>query len=95
MSNVYARHALGIASGGPTVALQLNGPAAWALPGGSNLATLSTSAGDLRMTSAGGGGLAVQALTGAVGVGVTAPTAGYGLDVSGSVNVRGGVRAAS
>ena len=74
MSNAIVRHRIAAAQGGPTFAMQLTGPAAWAAPGGSNVASLVTSAGDLRL----------QASTGRVGVGM-APGAGVALDVSGSI----------
>ena len=100
MSNAYARHAVATASGGPTFTMTLNGPAAWALSGGSNLATLSTTPGDLRLNAGPNGpwaqgpkGVTVQAGTGNVGVGSTAPA--QALDVSGSVQVSGTVSAAN
>ena len=79
MSNAVYRKALtqawppgqGHARG--ALALQLNGPDAWAAPGGSNLASLVTTAGDLLLASA----------TGHVGVNNAQPTCA--LDVSGAV----------
>jgi len=80
MSNVSTRQLLttaaGVAAG--ALALQLNGPAAWAAPGGSNLASVTnTSGGNLLLQSA----LTVTS-TGLVGVGTAAPA--YALDVSGA-----------
>ena len=87
MSNLVFRKAL--SAGGPagTLALTLNGPSAWAAPGGSNCGALTTTAGDLVLGTTGlgaTGGLTVKAVTGYVGVGTLAPAAA--LDVSGSIN---------
>ena len=83
MSNVVAHVVVG-PIGGSNCSLLLNGPAAWAAPGGSNVASLVTTAGDLRLLPAGGCGLMVKGTTGFVGVGgITAP--GVELDVSGAV----------
>ena len=86
MSDVFVRRVLD-AGGSGTLATQLNGPAAWALKGGSNAALVRSSVGDVHVLSAGDLGLTVQAGTGFVGVHQTAPS--VALDVS------GGVRAAS
>ena len=93
MSNAVARYRVAAAVGGPTLSMQLTGPVAWAAPGGSNLATLSTTAGDLRLLSAGGRGLAVLGASGNVGVGNIAPL--YALDVSGAIHASGPVYAPS
>lgn len=88
MSNAVARQRISAAPGGPTLAMQLTGPAAWAAPGGSNMASLVTTAGDLRLTTAGGAFVTVKGTSGNVGIGgVAAP--GAALDVSGGVRVTG------
>ena len=69
--------------GGGQLALQLNGPTASGVAGGSNLASLTTTVGDLLLAST-GGGLRVQASTGNVGVNRLLPT--VAMDVSGAVN---------
>lgn len=84
MSNVVARKVVSPLGGGQLV-LQLSGPAAYAVAGGSNLASLTTSVGNLSLGTS-GGGITVQAADGNVGIG-KAPS-GYALDVSGSVNAR-------
>ena len=89
MSNLVVRHRIAAASGGPTMTMQLTGPAAWAAPGGSNASSLATTAGDLRLTSAGGNGLVVMGATGYVGIGfgIGAPTSPVAaLDVSGGIH---------
>ena len=83
MSNVVAHVVVGPA-GGANCTLSLNGPDAVSAPGGPNLAALCTSAGDLRLASAGGNGLVVKELSGFVGLGgVVDPSSA--LDVSGTV----------
>jgi len=82
--------------GGNQLLLQLNGPSAWAAPGGagSNVAMLSNISGDLRLLAAGGiPGLSVQSFTGNVGVGNYAPA--YALDVSGNMRVMGALTVTS
>jgi len=81
MSNVVAQKVV-YAGGAGQVQLSLSGPAAYGVAGGPNLATLASTAGDVRVSSLGGGGLAVQAGTGNVGVGQTNPA--FALDVSGA-----------
>lgn len=78
---------------GSNCTFSLNGPAAWAAPGGSNVATLATLVGDLHLRSAHGGlGVVVRDRVGFVGIGgITAPS--QALDVSGSVNVSGTITA--
>ena len=81
MSNVFAQTVIGAVAGGGRCSLALNGPAAWALPGGSNVATLANSVGDMRLSAGGHAGLRVRADTGDV-------------DVSGALTVSGDFRAA-
>ena len=70
--------------------IQVNGPAAWAAPGGSNAGVLHNGLGDVRITAAGGDdlGLTVQAGTGFVGVRNDRPASA--LDVSGVISASGG-----
>ena len=72
MSNVALRKVLATLGGGQ-LSLQLNGPQAYAVAGGSNLASLTNT----------GGHLSLQAASGCVGVNTLAPTCA--LDVSGAV----------
>jgi len=91
MSNVVTRKLLtagtGVAAG--ALSLQLNGPSAWAVAGGSNLASITnTAGGNLQLQSA-----LTVASSGNVGVGTPAPA--YALDVSGGVRVTGAVFASN
>lgn len=91
MSNVIAHVVVGPRYG-CNCSLSLNGPQAWAAPGGSNVATLSTTAGDLWIRSAGGLGMTVNGSSCFVGVGgITVPQ--QAMDVSGNVTVSGTVTA--
>ena len=83
MSNAVSQRALDAGGDGQFVT-RLSGPAAWGVPGGPNLASMSNAAGgDLRLFASGGPGLALQAGSGNVGVGTLAPA--YPLDVSGAI----------
>ena len=100
MSNVVSQRALDAGGAGQFI-LRLAGPAAYATyatAGGPNVGTLTNQVGDVRITagSAGNqspGGVAVQALTGYVGIGTFAPA--YPMDVSGSARFTGSVTTGS
>ena len=87
MSTFFSHMVVGPVDGS-NCTLSLNGPAATGVPGGPDLASLATSAGDLSLQSAGGKGIFIQKATGFVGVG-KAPFGGNALDVSGDVAVHG------
>ena len=93
-SNLKLRHTYFLDRGGSNcLFIQLNGPAAWALAGGCNAATIENDLGDLRLMPAGGGdgrpGIVVSAGAGNVGVCTSAPNPAFALDVGGDVTVSG------
>lgn len=87
MADVVVRKVLDVTGSVGQLVLQLNGCLASNVAGGSNLASVATTAGDLRLLSAGGGGVSIQAMSGNVGIGSTAP--GVALDVIGAVRMSG------
>ena len=87
MANLVARYRVATEVGGPSLTMQLNGPSSTDVSGGSNLASLATTAGDLHLLSKGGHGVVVQGDTGFVGIGNTNPL--HALDVIGAAYVSG------